>query len=269
MAAVTGVMIVITLVLILDLLTRTVAESSASVAVPAVAGATEAAERDDAELHALLQRRDALAVRVDAALAGDDASAPVTQTQRDAAAEMAATVARQREELKRRLTGLRETKAELSARTRAQREAVASSADELAQVRAAIAEAARRVRVTLLAGDVSGKRRWFVRCGGGPLRLSRLDDASTLEPVDDFATAEALVAWSSRGRTPAGDAFVLLVEPAGVEEFAQLQQALRGRGFDVGWDIAPAAADVVGNASADGEAAAAGAAVPGVEGGAK
>lgn len=234
MAAVTGVMIVTTLLLVIDLLTRTVSAAPSQ--------ASSSPQVSDENLEAMRAKRDGLNAQLAQTLSEESGTEVVADSQLHALHKQLQRMAHERadlqdsweqvrvvlETLKRQGDQL-DTKADLLAR-------------EVAEVRARTAVALNRQQVTRLGGQASGKRTWLVRVGAGAMQVGSLETnekqgglgpgSQSPSPPD----VDALLIWS-RSLTPESDALVLLVEPDGVEQFQLLQTALRGRGFDVGWDL--------------------------------
>ena len=229
MAAVTGVMVVITLLLMIELLTRSVATSAAAPVVVSAASQARLEHRDKltAQLESVLER---------------EAAAPVSSSVVGARRDAVRTLEKQlRDQLARRRTE-RLAVAALQARRQEVREETERVSLEIAQAQARVSVALNRQRVTLLGGDASGKQTWWVRLAGDSIRVGLVEAAPGADSpggVKGFATEEALLAWSAALDLD-GSAVVILVEPSGVERFARMQSALRGRGLDVGWDIVSA-----------------------------
>lgn len=230
MAAVTGVMIVTTLLLVIDLLTRTVATAVES---PALATILESDEQDANAQAALL------------ALLESEASTEIVS------AESVARLGREADALAERLASMNAQRAafdtnRVSSEQRMERARAdaAALAEKLAEVRRRIDIARATPAVTLLEGDASGRPTWWVRIGSGALTagpLRRADRADSPEADEDpqaWPDAESFLAEAST-EDVAARAWVLLVEPDGVDSFNAVQTELRRRGFEVGWDLAP------------------------------
>lgn len=237
MAAVTGVMIVTTLLMVIDLLTRSLA-AVASAAEPATETASERDTPTEAD-------------RVLEALAAEAARQVVTPAQREALQAEA-------EQLRTLLVELeRETIVYRSETERLQREQIQQAANAKAMAEA-IAETQLRIdiaranpRVTMLEGDAAGKPVWWVRLAGNRVTAAPLSRPG--EQLDIVAPSEwnDLAGFLADAETidPAVRAWVLLVDPAGVDQFHRAQEQLRQRGFDVGWDLASADENIDGTGS--------------------
>ncbi len=230
MAAVTGVMIVTTLLLVIDLLTRTAATVAA--AKPAsTEGPSIDAQRD------ALDRQAALLALLEA-----EASAEVISPEQVAALERERVALEERiESLERAgLTSQSEALRVQRERERARIQAEAL-AEELAETQRRIAAARQRPPVTLLAGESSGKATWWVRLGGQGVTAGELRGPGEMAggfAVHTWPTLDAFVR-DAAAASPSERAWVLLVEADGVDAFTGAQEVLRRKGFDVGWDLAP------------------------------
>lgn len=228
MAAVTGVVILVTLLLMLELLLRQRAVA-ASGGLEAAPGATAA------EVAAL---RESLLAAAEAPTVAEVAEAEA------AAKRLAGVVARLEGRAAAMGVAVREAEAERDT-ARGGLEA-ATRAVEAAR-REAEAERG-RTRVTLLGGERGDKGTWFVECAGADVRAGRIDPDGVTRPARAFAggdAAEAALAWAL-GQARDAERFVLLVRPDGVAAFDRLQRGLRGAGYEVGWDVWAAGVRVFG-----------------------
>ncbi|MEM1445590.1 MAG: hypothetical protein AAGF84_06005 [Planctomycetota bacterium] len=226
MAAVTGVMIVTTLLMVIDLLTRTVAAAPSRPVVVEQANFEDPAE----DVLALLEA---------------EASAElITPDQRDAMRQAL-------ERVEQRVTTIEDANQALQERSQRQaqqesrlREQMQATAEQLTDTREQIDAIRQRPPVTLLKGDASGKPTWWVRLDGRRVQASELlsdtreNPDGALPPIQDWADVTAFLTYAET-LDPQSRAWVLLVEPTGIDAFAEAQEALRRRGFDVGWDLAP------------------------------
>ncbi|MEM7577435.1 MAG: hypothetical protein AAF328_08170 [Planctomycetota bacterium] len=228
MAAVTGVMIVTTLLMVIDLLTRTVAVQATPVIEP-----SEHTDDPSEAQTALLARLQAEAENPLVTPAQLNALQAEAQRLQDRAAELEAE------------------RAELivaKQHARAQAEKLITRRDtlaaKLADTRQRIAIASQHPPVTLLDGDAAGTPTWWVRLDGdgiqaAPLRTGGpVGTPETAKPPTRWANTAAFLA-DARTIDSASRAWVLLVTPSGVDAFSETQEALRRQGFDVGWDLAP------------------------------
>lgn len=226
MAAVTGVMIVTTLLMVIDLLTRSVA-AVASAAEPAAETARERDTPTEAD-------------RVLEALTAEAARQVVTPAQREALQAEAEQLQTLMAELERWTIAYR-SEAERLEREQVQKAANAKAlAEAIAETQLRIDIARATPRVTLLEGDATGKPVWWVRLTGNRVTAAPLSRLG--EPLDLVTPSEwnDLAGFLSDAETidPAARAWVLLVDPDGVNQFHRAQEQLRQRGFDVGWDLA-------------------------------
>lgn len=232
MAAVTGVMIVTTLLMVIDLLTRTAATMAQATPTPP----GEALSRDDdrrrAELLALLEAEATAEV--------------VTPAQLEALTAEAAALQRLTETLEGQRVELTATTRRATRQAERSTQQADALAEELADVRRRTDAARRRPPVTLLEGTAAGKPTWWVRLAADGVQAGELRAPN--EPAPDAAPqawpdAAAFLA-DAAAAAPDSRAWVLLVTPEGVDAFTEVQETLRRRGFDVGWDLAPPPAPV-------------------------
>jgi len=236
-AAVTGVMILLTMLLVLDLVTQVVGDPSA-----AQAQLTDApAPPIDPELDELIERRDALAEQV-AAMSGGSTPAVVTPSRLAFLEQEIRLIQKQLEQQQRQNAAAAERQATLAAAAELSSEALDNLVRELEQTQEKLHAELSRTRITLLDGDTRGKQPWFLLCSARGITAARVTGQRELRPDAAFLGddhAEALWAWVAQ-RSPEQDIFVLLVESDGVDRFESLQRGLRQRRFEVGWDLASA-----------------------------
>ncbi len=237
MCAVTGVMIVTTLLLVMDLLTRTV-----TAAPTPTMSTTEATPFDPAELEALRAQRDRLRSAIEESSNNDDTLMVIAGSVLQQLTERLDRARDQRLDAEAQSAALAATAEALRTRGETLDERARQLAEQLAEVETRVAARLNTQRVTRLGGEASGKETWWVRLSDGPWRAGRLvssDVATGTEnagAVDLGGTADDVLRWVET-LDPAGDALVLLVEPSGVEAFHGLQGGLRAHGYDVGWDL--------------------------------
>jgi hypothetical protein len=248
--SVTGILVLVTLLLTLELVTRE--ELTAAVVPEASAGGAPdvpVAQRladAQAELAALRQEVEAL----DAALGEAAASSPL------AGGVDVAAVGRDVGELERANA---KTRAQLAAAERAVSALRDDVAREHARTREAAAqsdEAARRLDrlrrspgLILLPGADDEKRPLFVECAAGGLTVGSPDESGRLQSIvrmdGGVAAVDDLLAWAA-ARDAAAECFVVMVRPDAVGTSRPVINRLREAGFDVGWEPLPAGAPLFG-----------------------
>lgn len=88
-------------------------------------------------------------------------------------------------------------------------------------------------RVIFNAAQSGPKSPWLVELGTDKILAA---EAGKKGPPQSFATPAAFVAWA-RKQNRASQYFVLLVKPATITQFETVRQALEKAGFDVGFDL--------------------------------
>ncbi len=235
-ACTTGIMILVTLMLVLELVTRT--EGRETPRPPSDDGAPdgtlEAAERERDEL--LRGIADAKA-----SLGALTEGPTVTAKQLAALLDALERLRRANEQAATDLVsgrlerdGAEQHVARLLDKVAALEQRVADLEDQIERER-------KKTRVTLLRGEGSTKTPLFVECGAKGLAVARIPEEGIAEDVRTFAALDPIpefLEWA--GTRPADrEQFVLLVRPDAVDRFRALERALRESGFDVGWDVWP------------------------------
>lgn len=224
MASVTGVVILVTLMLMLELAQRPTEGAPQPAATPMPVAVENAAE---------------LEARIEALRAALAAEAPVGPQQ-------VAEAERSAEALRDLLRVLEAQGATQAASAAATNQTLEQTRDELQALTTRVEEAQRKfevaraqTRVTLLEGDQGGKRTWFVECGADGVGVGRIGQDGVTKTEQRFGgddAADELLRWAL-GQPKASERFVLLVRADGVAAFDRLQKVLRGAGYDVGWDL--------------------------------
>ena len=240
-AAVTGVMILLTLLLVLDLVTRVVGTPTDAPPAPA-----PTARVNPDQTQTLNDLRDQLEDRLAAEPQRVLTPAELAARRRAQADQEATDEARRNAAAAARLQ-----RDALAVQTAADTERLDALARELADTRDRLGAERRRTRVTLLDGPPAEQQPWFLVCSPDGVTAAQLTDDRDLRPDATFPNAEQALPWAVR-KSPTYDAFVLLVLPGGVPAFKALQRGLLDRGFRVGWDLAsPALAADLGVAGAE------------------
>lgn len=115
-----------------------------------------------------------------------------------------------------------------------------------------IAKNKKRTRVTLLGGEAMTKRVLFVESSADKCTVAVIPkdgpDKGIAREVKRFEGPnpyEAFIAWAAT-LSPDKDCFVLLVRPKAVDKWAIMFRGLKGRRFDVGWDVWPPDKNLLG-----------------------
>lgn len=218
MASVTGMVILVTLLLILELADR----------VP-VAAAQPPATQDPAPALAELQAlREHLLARAQTAPESLHAARDALHALERLHAVLESQATQARDDAARH--------AEQTAQLRDQLDALRDETQSLLQ-RAQLRRA--QTRVTLVNPRPGHKHTWFIDCATpDALAVGRIDPDGVTHPERRFTSPDLALAWAL-AQPPDAHRFVLLVRPQGVPAFNQLQQTLRAAGYDLGWDLWP------------------------------
>jgi predicted Holliday junction resolvase-like endonuclease len=230
----TGILVLVTLLLTIELATRTYAKT------PELQSEAELQQR----LTAARVRQQELTRQVQsaAALAESNVTTPISPAQVTAAQHelerRRLTVQAAREKLRR----LDQTIAELSEHLIQEATLADSLAAAIARFRMQIEEALRDSRVVLIGGPATNKvpilvelsaERIVVGMGRTPAEREVLATFAGGTAVDQFLT------WAE-SRLPGSEYFVLFTRASAASDFDRVLEVLRGRlGFDVGWDAWP------------------------------
>ncbi len=228
-------MIITTLLLALDLVTRTVGAEPTVAELESTYDATEAQRlqqvRDElrSELALLLERETA------AVQPASTIEALMERLKRAQAERYEIMAAQQVQD--RAATDLRRRVRDVEARSQRLSEA-------LAELETQREQAAVRQPITRLVGDSPNQRTWWVRLTEGPTLVGEVTTTVSDTPAEASSgvvelgrSTDEILAWVG-DRQAGSDALVLVVEPGGVRRFHALRAELEARGFDVGWNLA-------------------------------
>ena len=240
--SVTGIMILVTLFLALELIRRRQGSPDQQTAALSAEIREAVKQAGDTQTAVATIRRTIDELKSD--LAGREAS--LTQEVRYDAGELARQL-RDLEELNKLL-------AQELATSRERRTAAEESLDELKQQdaqkdddRQELADLTRQAqeklrelqklkqsnRVIFNAGQGSAKTPWLIELTPGKIQAA---EAGNRAPPQSFADVQALLAWTTK-RSRSGEYFVLLLKPETIEEFHEARLGLEKQGFDVGFDL--------------------------------
>lgn len=224
--SVTGIMILITMMMALELVQN--AESAPRAVTPAIAEDVEAAVQENEEEIRRLERilsEGAGAIQVDA----------------DTARRRLDEMQRAREELERQNASLA---AELNAAA-AREDAVLEQAQDvspetLSELRAQLAATQKQIqemkesnRVIFNRPEGTSKTPWLVQIEGDRIVVAESEKAAAPR---SFASTEEFLGWAGT-QNASSIYFVMLIKPAGVERFVPIRETLQSDGFDLGYDL--------------------------------
>ncbi|RME73016.1 MAG: hypothetical protein D6776_07800 [Planctomycetota bacterium] len=238
-AGTTGVLIVVTLVLLLQAMHAAAPEPQPATR-PTAAESASALREEIARLQAQLARLAATPALGPRQLERERAALREREQEIERARAQLVQSTAQRERLER---ALRRQQAH-EQRRRAERD----------RVRQAIEQESARPRITLLGGERRGKRPLLVECSAARIVVAQVGVDRTARELARFEGADAesrFVAWSAR-QDPAAVQFVLLVRPDAVRRFQRLAAALLPR-FDLGWDAWPRSRALSGRPQSGGQ----------------
>jgi len=234
-ACVTGIMVLVTLLLALELVQRK-------------PGPPEVAKVVQANLEELKTRRDAIRTEVDQCadtLKNLSSGVMVTRTQ---VGEIERSVQAVQDATLKAKGGIEEARRE----GKEAAEKLEKTQDDVAALSAMVARM--ESQLTNLPGKVFGKQAIYVECSGAGCVLAELADRGpNLGLMQEISRLEgeqwprAFLAWV-RGRQARKDkeAYVLLVRPDAVLQWHQIHRNLAQMGFDVGWDVWPESRKLMG-----------------------
>lgn len=243
--SVTGIMILLTLLMALELSQRSLQSPSVQTAVVTdqLETAVVDSEQEIARLEADLANRDKklqeLAAIDERRLLDESADIEQQVSQLTASSP---DLAKQAEQAARR-----REQAEITNQDRQKDIDTARALTErAAEVEAKLAKLQSTNRVIYNPAPGSSKSAWLVEITDSELRAAPLGQATSPTVFKGNASARlaAFRAWA-RTRDRRGEYFVLLVKPSGIDAFDELHEALGKLGFDLGFDIVDAAETVI------------------------
>lgn len=230
--SVTGIMILVTLMLALDLLQRKA--SSPPNQTAAVTADLESAiaenERQIAQLQAELGRlqselRDA--TRFNASQLRDQL-ADTRELQADVQRELQA-FEREKQQIEQQRARVEQERQ----RRASDAETIDQLADKIQETKEQIQELKQSNRLIFNPGAGSDKNPWLVEVDAAGLTAARMGRA---ERPTEFGDVPAFQRWLAQ-RNVGSDYFVLLVKPGGIDAFHEALERLQQRNFDVGYDL--------------------------------
>lgn len=230
--SVTGIIVLITLLLSLELVARTAA--SKSTARPASISAENSERLKDLaaqidNLSVALRRRAELLEIVARLDASDPASAKEA-------------IERQIKDLAAMLEQLEGQERTLSSNQRQDHESelaeLLAHIEDLRRENSELEDAVQHRQSTRIVkynpNASSSKSPWLVDLERDAIRVGRLDDSASAASFPYKGTE--FTTWASR-QDKATDYFVLLVRSSAIDDFVRIQEELQSRGFDIGFDL--------------------------------
>jgi myosin heavy subunit len=240
--SVTGIMILITLILALELIQKT--EGSPQNRTNELTAELQQATQQAATVQTTVAATQAEIENIRASLAGSETellatlkvdSTKVSQQLQDLAelnklleAELAASTrqVQEAETASQSIEAEKDSKAQDHQTLESINETVQQKIEELKKLRQAN-------RVIFNTSQSGPKTPWLVELGADKILAA---EAGKKGPPQSFATPVAFVTWA-RKQNRASQYFVLLVKPATITQFETVRQALEKAGFEVGFDL--------------------------------
>ncbi|MBM4111842.1 MAG: hypothetical protein FJ253_00455 [Phycisphaerae bacterium] len=227
MAAVTGIMILVTLLLALEPLAEEMLQPSRRRTAPTDPAPSTSIE----DATALVQRLEADVSRRLASPAVDEAEVARLEAEADSQQRLADGV---RERRDRALAAKSRAESQLAGAERLEAEARESLESTLARWRRAQMQA----RVRFLPGERFPRSPLFIEVGGAGLSLGEFDAEGVVSQIGRSADG----AWPSIAsllgdRTPEAWQAVFVVRQDGLDRFESLRGAFHERGWEVGWQL--------------------------------
>ena len=230
----TGILVLITLLLTMELATRTYADVPSKQSEDELRTALNDAQ---AQRERLAQQVDAAKTTAASAARGPISPSRLLEAQRKAALRHDQVLATEQR--------LNKLDAEIATTTQKLQEAktlAQSLSAGIARYREQLKETLKESRVVLIGGPATAKEAVLVELalekvqvglGRTPDERHVIQSFQGMQAIDDF------LAWAP-ARDPAADYFVLFVRPDAAGAFDHVVDALRGKlGFEVGWDAWP------------------------------
>ena len=243
-ACTTGIMVLITLMLTMELMTKTLDGGGSEDLTPLVS-AVAAAEKKRDEMNEEI-------ARMQAALDEASTDAPVTEGMIEAIERavrnlkreneaMAGTVARTDDERLKLVEAIAETA-----------ETVRVLREDNGKLKEKLEENKKKTPVTVIGGEAETKRVLCVEVSQAACVVASIaregENSGFAEKIEQFDGPDShltFLTWASR-RSPAQDCFVLLIRPDAVEKWQIVAGELKARQFNVGWDVWPADKSLLG-----------------------
>lgn len=230
--SVTGIMVLITLVLALELLQRKVATPAARTAQ--VTDELEKTVNDNKQTIQQLKRQLEQSKR----LVEEFASVDINRVRFELK-----ELKEQRQQLNQEIVKLEAQQRDAMSRlaeARAKRRDRSADPETLEELQRQLSEAEQQLaklkqanRVIFNPSEGQSKSPWLVEVARDSLKVAKV--GASVAPLT-FDTVDRFKTWAA-GRRQSSEYFVLLVKPSGVDSFAELRAMLKGLNFDLGYDL--------------------------------
>lgn len=239
-AGVTGVMVVFTLILVVQLMTRTRTKGKESVArMQTLTTQVMQEEKRVAELKNTIAENEMALNQIQNRGASMGGNLETRERRLEKLQEQNRRANRTRSERRAELERVKDELRLAATRERA-------SAEQVSQAQQNAAEESRKARVRVRAGISTTKTPYVVECSRNEIIVGKIlfsgDSANEVEEITRFAggpdrASLAFGAWLA-GRNPAVDRFSILILPDGVDSSDQVRTWISARGFDHGYEPA-------------------------------
>ena len=239
--SVTGILVLLTLILALDLTTREAASSVATLETRAVAAEVqETLAQTQAQLQAL---QDQLAAQTEATTELARLTPAAAQQQQAELDRELATLAEDTAQLQANVQSKEKDGRELerkSTEKTSDRERLRQLQQQADLVKQQLAELKRSNRVFYRPRAGDGKRAWLVDIRARAIVVAPADaqhEQQVFEASSEKLSVSDFLRWATAHRHPGGEYFVLLVRPSGIDSFHELEKSLLKAGFETGIDL--------------------------------
>ena len=235
---VTGILILVTLLLALDLARRppTFGSSTADPSLDWVAlqAQLEEAQKHQDELQARLSRSQA-------SLAEVTRDTMLTPNMLETLQNKVNTLRQHVQQQQEANDQSEEAKSRLAALLAEAKQAGTALEQRAEQLRQQIALIRAKVRVTFIGGRADRRKPFLVECALNEVCVAEVDDAGDAHRVQQFSGPNAIrsfLTWAL-SRDSDREWYVLLMRPDAAQDFDRMRQKLEGADFVLGWDVWP------------------------------
>lgn len=235
--SVTGIMILVTLMMAVELAMRpqkTKAVVPMSTAHVEVLRTTMAEAAKEVEQLRARHERGTQALKEVAAISASELQAEARELER-----ILERLQREANELEQKKQDVQNRK-EAADKNKVDREADRRKTDELVEkikeMEEQLAKLKQQNRVVYNPAPGSSKSAWLVEIAGNRVLAAELEKPEKPQVFDQPTRLADFLAWA-RGRDRRREYFVLLVKPSGIEAFTQIHVQLKQAGFDLGFDL--------------------------------
>lgn len=237
--SVTGILILVTLLLALELLTRVEVQQTP---IPSAAEITALQEDiNEARQHHARLREDGRRLQtILTELSGTSPIAPAVELSN--AERTLAVKQRALDETNAALERASAAKARALAEVNRLHQLAVEASEKAEAASAAVSAAERMDHRFLLPGKGTKKQPLLVECAAKQIRVGSVGpdgQLHRLESWNGWEATSAFINWAGDRNTSA-EFFVVMVRPDAVSDSEEIIKELREKGFDVGWDAVPA-----------------------------